>query len=182
MSDDGEPFPDEPPSEIPIPEEPLSEGPPELETDTDEDALSDELLEAGVSKELVDDLTALVDESDTSTVPPPTEGLFAESSVDADVIEQIEVDRDTAERLLKIVYRKLNEFQVEHGQLPDQLILGLPQFKAIEAYTWDSEEEAAAERLPVDEVLVVPGPQIHCVRDPYAMIEQSLQEDADDSG
>jgi len=157
----------------------------DLETVDEElrgDPMVDDLLELGLTKELVDDLTDLMAVTGETSVPSALDDLLHEPAVDGDVIEQVAVDAETAERLLRVVYKKLNAYQTEYGELPEQLILGLPQFKAIEAYTWDSEEQSAEERLPVDEILVVPGPQVHCVRDPYAMIEASLQEDDENEG
>jgi len=155
---------------------------PDLETVDEElrdDSVAEDLLEAGLSIELVDDLSDLMAVAGETSVPSALEDLVAGPAVDADVLDQVAVDAETAERLLRVVYKKLNAYQTEYGELPEQLILGLPQFKAIEAYTWDSEEQPAEERLPVDEILVVPGPQVHCVRDPYEMIAASLQEDED---
>lgn len=145
-----------------------------------EGLIAESMFEAGMAKELVDDLDDLLSDADDGSVPPPMADSFFDGPVDTSVIEELDIDEDQAETLLKVVYQKLNEFQTETGELPEQLILGLPQFKTIEAYTWLKHDQSAEERLPVDEILVVPGPQIHCVRNPYAMVEADLESEEDD--
>lgn len=136
-----------------------------------------EVFESGMSMELADDLDDLLTESDAEFVPPPTD--FIPPDVSPEVVDELEVDRDTAETLLKVIYQKLDDFRAEYGALPEKLVLGLPQFKTVEAYTRHKNDEGVERRLPVDEVIVVPGPQIHCVRDPYAMVEDDLEPEAD---
>jgi hypothetical protein len=144
-----------------------------------ETLLAGKAFEDGMSKELADELdTILSDDEDVGAVPPPEKFLNEGSP---EVVESLSVDRDQAESLLKVAYQKMNEFQTEVGHLPERLVLGLPQFKAMEAYLQDSQNTSVEESLPVDEVIVVPGPQIHCVRDPYRMVEQSIEEETDES-
>lgn len=151
------------------------------DTDLFESLLAGEMFESGMSKMLADDLDDFLSESSSSGVPSPMSSTFFEEPVDTELIEQIEVDEDRAETLLKIVYQKLNVYQSTHGELPEQLVLGLPQFKTIEAYTRETKDSGVEARLPVDEIIVVPGPQIHCVRAPYTMLEQALAETEDEN-
>ena len=141
-----------------------------------ESLLAGELFESGLSMELADDLDDLITE-DEATVPSPASFLEPDAP---DVVESLEVDGEQAEKLLKVIYQKLNEYQEAYSTLPEQLVLGLPQFKAVEAYTQDQHSESAEQRLPVAEIVVVPGPQIHCVRDPYALVKESLTEEGED--
>jgi len=144
-----------------------------------ESVIAETAFESGMEKALADELDDIISaDEDVGGVPPPETFLGERSS--PDVIEELTVDSEQAEKLFRIVYQKLNQYQTEMGQLPDRLVLGVPQFKTMEAYTRDLKGESVEQTLPVDKVIVVPGPQIHCVRDPYSMVEASL-EDAGDS-
>lgn len=141
-----------------------------------ESLLAGELFESGLSMELADDLDSLLTD-DGSTMLTPRDFLSPDNT--PEVVDELEVDAEKAEKLLKVIYQKMNEYQSEYAELPEQLVLGLPQFKAVEAYTRDKHEESAQQRLPVDEIVVVSGPQIQCVRDPYTMVAESLSEEDD---
>jgi len=160
------------------------EGSFDIEVDEDsaelfETLLAGEAFESGMDMELAEELDSLIaEDEDVGGVPPPEK--FLEESTSPDVVEELTVDRDQAETLLRVVYQKMNRYQTKVGHLPERLVLGLPQFKTMEAYTQESKGESVESALPVDEVIVVPGPQIHCVRDPYSMVEDSLAEEGDD--
>lgn len=144
-----------------------------------ETLLAGKAFESGMSKELADELDEILSEDEEVAVPPPEKFL---DDGEPEVVEQLSVNCEQAEQLLKVVYQKMNEYQTETGQLPERLVLGLPQFKAIEAYTQESKNQSVRSSLPVDEIIVVPGPQIHCVRDPYRMVEQSIENEEVDNG
>ena len=140
-----------------------------------ETELGKEAFEGGMERKLATDLDEIIFESEEVEIEPPPD--FLPPDVSPDVVEELSVDEENAERLLKVIYQKLNEFQKEYGDLPERLVLGLPQFKAVESYVREMEDESVERRLPVDEVIVVPGPQIHCVYDPYKMVEEDLEDE-----
>lgn len=131
-------------------------------------------FEDGMSVELARDLDELLEDDMPDAVPPPKD-IFT-PDVSPEVVDELSVESEQAEKLLKIAYQKLDKHRQEFGELPDQLVLGLPQFKTMEAYIRENEDEGVESRLPVDEIIVVPGPQIHPVRDPYLMVEDSLED------
>jgi len=128
-----------------------------------------EAFTEGMGVELARDLRGVV--SDKSLGESDGYLSAASSPPDVAAIEQVEVDDQQAERLLKAIYSKLNAFQLEYDVLPEQLVLGVPQFTAVEAYLREQHDKTAEQRLPVESIIVVPGPQIHCVRDKYDMVE-----------
>lgn len=130
----------------------------------------------GLSVRLADDLDDILS-GDEEELPDLNE--LAMPDVSPEVVDELDVDAGQAETLLKVVYQRLDDHQAEYGELPSQVVVGLPQFKTLEAYVQSQRDMSLEQRLPVDEVIVVPGPQLHPVRDPYRMVEEDMTDESE---
>ena len=70
----------------------------------------------------------------------------------------IPVQHDLANKLLRRVYRELNEAPT--SDIPNRVVLGAPQFAILEPWAHAEHGHGIEAELPVDEVLVVPGPMV----------------------
>ena len=135
-----------------------------------ESELAGEAFSTGMSGDLasvLDDILSDDDEWDSDNV-----SLFEDEA--PDFIYELDVDEEQAEVLLKVIFQKLNKFQERHSSLPEKMVLGVPQFRTVEAYLQQSNNTSTEQRLPVEEIIVVDGPQIHCVKDGYLMLQEEL--------
>ena len=73
---------------------------------------------------------------------------------------ELSVTPRMTEQLLTRIADEVKKREKE-GHKVNTLILGQPQYSALEAYAWDEYHDEAESILPVDEVIVVPGPMIH---------------------
>jgi hypothetical protein len=138
--------------------------------------LAEAAFEDGLSVRLADDLDDILS-GDEEELPDLNE--LAMPDVSPEVVDELDVDAGQAETLLKVVYQRLDDHQAEYGELPSQIVVGLPQFKTLEAYVQSQRDMSLEQRLPVDEVIVVPGPQLHTVRDPYRMVEEDMTDESE---
>lgn len=138
--------------------------------------LAEAAFEDGLSVRLADDLDDIL--SDEGEELPDLNEL-AMPDVSPEVVDELTVDAEQAEKLLKVVYQTLDDHQAEYGELPTQIVIGLPQFETLEAYVQSQRDMSLEQRLPVDEVIVVPGPQLHPVRDPYRMVEEDMTDEGE---
>lgn len=147
-----------------------------IESEAFASMLAEDAFEEGLSITLADDLDDILSD-DEEELPDLNE--LAMPDVSPEVVDELEVDAGQAEKLLKILYQKLDSHQAEYGELPSQVVVGLPQFKTLEAYVQSQRDMSLEQRLPVDEVIVVPGPQLHPVRDPYRMVEEDMTDESE---
>lgn len=139
-------------------------------------ALAEDAFVTGMSMQLADDLDDILSDDDEDL---PELDELSMPDVSSDVVDQLDVDAEQAEKLLKVVYQKLDAHRVEYGQLPAQMVVGLPQFKTLEAYVQSEFGVSLEQRVPVDEVIVVPGPQLHTVGDPYKMVAEDVTDETE---
>lgn len=128
-------------------------------------------------------------------LPPPSSFRFevaeahtldrsiAESEMGPDAAEMPEVEtytfetggemtRDLLDRIAdEVEKREQQGFDIDH------LVLGVPQYKAVEAWAQDNYDQRAEYVLPVDEVTVVPGPMIHPVIPNRRVLLETVDDD-----
>ncbi len=138
--------------------------------------LASEAFADGLSMVLATDLDDILSDEDEE-LPDMNELVLP--NVSPDVVDELAVDAGQAETLLKVVYQTLDDHQAEYGTLPSQIVIGLPQFKTLEAYVQSECDTSLEQRLPVDEVIVVPGPQLHAVCDPYQMLKEDVTDETE---
>ena len=88
---------------------------------------------------------------DLATKSPPT---YDEHS--------FEVNEETAERVMESIHRRIKAAKDE-GYHITQLVVGTPQYKTLLAWTQAEHGVDPDDYIGVDELIVVPGPQIHPV-------------------
>lgn len=76
---------------------------------------------------------------------------------------QIDIDDEIAETLIGVIYRELYEAE-RAGFDPERLVLGVEQFAKLEAWCQSKHAHSIEDRLPVREIVTVPGPMVHAVK------------------
>ena len=89
---------------------------------------------------------------------------------------EIEVSQDLSRKLLDRIADAV-EKRERQGFEVMQLVLGIPQYKAVEAWAKHNYNQDAEYVLPVEEVIVVPGPMIHPVIDNKRLLIENLDDD-----
>jgi hypothetical protein len=90
---------------------------------------------------------------------------------------EIEVDVEMTKQLLERIGDEV-EKRERQGYTIDQLVLGLPQYKVLEVWAQENYGQDAEAVIPVDDVIVVPGPMIHPVIDNRRMMSEYMAEEA----
>lgn len=152
--------------------------------DDDDDEIG--ALALGLDPELAKDLdritkdtggkhTASIRARDTD--PDPIVPWSASSSADAVEFKsyEVEVKHDDVNTLLKHVYEKLQE-RMDDGYEVDTLILGLPQYRILQPWSWAEHNQDISVTLPVDDIILVPGPMLHPVVDNHVLWHEYLEE------
>lgn len=151
-------------SELDIDEEELDAPTESIETDM-------ETISWGIDDELVDDYESLIaGTGEADTVTFDSDSPFTEFDVP--------VRHDLADDLLQTVYEELHETGRE---IPDTVILGLPQYTILQAWSMGEYGRDIADKLPVEEVITVPGPQIHAVGEQSELIHDYLEDNYGDT-
>ncbi len=126
---------------------------PKVDEELSDIAESDTALSMGLDGDLKDSFEVATSKSptdDTATVTDSTLGLGEEY--------EVPVREDLADRLLKRVYRELKEAP---ESVPEDIILGVPQYALLEPWAQQTHNQSIESVLPVAEVRVVPGPMVH---------------------
>lgn len=155
----------------------------------DFDDLEDEIEETDVDEELADIAereTALAigldgelktsfetahtteSKSETTTVDTVGSRLYG---------RELPVNHDLANKLLKRVYRELNEAP---EPIPEDVILGAPQYALLEPWARETHDSSIEAVLPVDEVRVVPGPMVHAGRQKDQLFTEYIERNMDE--
>lgn len=121
------------------------------------DALDDVLVDTGV---------------DTADVLVPSDPKQRHSSLD---VEELPVDHEKANVLLKAVYETLHDRQ-QYREDIQTLVLGLPQYRVLEPYSQAEHNKPLELLLPVDDIVVVPGPMIHAALPPEVELAIDIEE------
>ena len=89
---------------------------------------------------------------------------------------EIEVSQDLSRKLLDRIADAV-EKRERQGFEVTQLVLGIPQYKAVDAWAKHNYNQDAEYVLPVEEVIVVPGPMIHPVIDNKRLLIENLDDE-----
>lgn len=90
----------------------------------------------------------------------------------------VPVKPDLADRLLKRVYRELNE--TEGFDVPERLVLGTPQYAVLEPWSQAEHGRSIGDVLPVSNVAVVPGPMVHAGDNKAELLREYVERNTDD--
>lgn len=156
---------------IPIDETDFEVEDPDLDDELADIAESDETLAMGLDGRLKSSFeTAHSTETGTekTRVDDPADPLHG---------YELPVDHDLANKLLKRVYRELNEAP---ESVPEQLILGVPQYALLEPWAREAHDNSIVEVLPVADVRVVPGPMVHAGRGKNELLTDYIERNTDD--
>jgi hypothetical protein len=90
----------------------------------------------------------------------------------------VPVQPELADRLLKRVYRELNE--TDGFDIPDQLVLGTPQYAVLEPWSQAEHGSPIGDVLPVSDVMVVPGPMVYAGDNKAELLRDYVERNSDD--
>lgn len=90
---------------------------------------------------------------------------------------ELPVDHDLANKLLKRVYRELNDAP---ESVPEQVVLGVPQYALLEPWAREAHDQSIVDVLPVEDVRVVPGPMVHAGRQKNKLLADYIERNKDE--
>lgn len=146
----------------------------ELTDDLDAPSLDAEMstISWGVSDDLAKDYEDLISGTGDATADDLSD------TTDSPIAEfDVPIRQDLVDDLLQTVYEELHETGTE---IPETLILGLPQFTMLQAWSIGEYDRDIEDKLPVDEITTVPGPQIHAVGEQNSLLYNYLEENYGD--
>lgn len=145
-------------------------------------------LSEGMSPSLAKEMEAVLTPMDESprvsfeSPPPSSPPLYEpESGTDEEPVYEMvdtEFDPDMADRLVKHVYRQIDERHTEDIE-PETLVLGLPQYAVLEPWAQTAHGTRLEDVLPVERVVTVPGPMVHVEKRNMDMLFEYLKEQDD---
>jgi hypothetical protein len=93
--------------------------------------------------------------------------------------DQFLMEPEVAEKTVQRIFEQIEAAERQYGEI-DQLIVGVPQYKALRLYTNNDRANYRGTRTPEDEfpgieLIVVPGPMIHPVIDNHRLLANELR-------
>lgn len=117
------------------------------------------------------------DESGTEALGKMREAAAEDDSIDYETYDlgaSVEMTKKVIRRIADEIHQRERE-----GHDIDTLVLGQPQYEVVEAYSQDRYSGRAEDALPIDDIIVVPGPMIHPVIDNRRMLMEYKSEKDD---